>query len=468
MLRYLAMRLLLFVPAFLAIIALNTLLLSLLPGSPPSEGGMQDGVSNPSAETLRRYRQMHQMDRPTLLNTRFALRESRVRELLLRSAGLGGASIKEQRLAAQKLDDLGSTSVRHLVAILADDDAQQRLRSLAAAQLARTMDLDGPPAPAEPAGGGSSPGSAANPGMTEPQPHLSTLEDLSRLWGDWYDTHREDYEYSPRECLEMLFLDTRFADYISRLLALDLGVSAIDGQPVLPAVVMSMKHSLCFTLPGIVLATALALPLGMLAAIGRGGTSDRAVSVLLLLLYSMPGFFLGTVLLQIFTLGTPFSWLPTGSLHSDDIGRLSTLRQVADLAWHLVLPVSTYAAGSLALLGLHARSGMLEVMGADYVLAARARGLSEARVLLGHAARNASLPILTLLGSALPAMLGGSVVIEYVFGIPGLGLYMVDAVRAHDFNAVMAVLLTGSLATLVGILLADLACMVADPRVRLG
>ena len=145
---------------------------------------------------------------------------------------------------------------------------------------------------------------------------------------------------------------------------------------------------------------------------------------------------------------------------------MTTLGGIRDVLWHLFLPLLCLTYGSLAALSRYMRTGLLDVIRADYVRTARAKGLSELAVVGKHALRNALLPILTLLAGLLPAILGGSVIIEYIFGIPGMGLWVVDAIYQRDYNVVLVVELFSTILVLVGILLTDLSYALVDPRIR--
>jgi peptide/nickel transport system permease protein len=215
----------------------------------------------------------------------------------------------------------------------------------------------------------------------------------------------------------------------------------------------------------VLLAYTIAVPLGILSAIRQGTPIDVATTVILFLLFSLPTFFAGTVYLRLFTEGDPFSWFPTGGWQSYDAVPRTTLDHIRDVAWHLVLPVATYTAGTLAALSRYARTGIIDVIRADYVRTARAKGLAEPVVIVKHAARNGMIPILTLLASLLPVLVGGSVVIEVIFNIPGMGLYLFEGINFRDYNRVMAVLLASSALSLLGILLSDVAYALVDPRI---
>jgi peptide/nickel transport system permease protein len=185
--------------------------------------------------------------------------------------------------------------------------------------------------------------------------------------------------------------------------------------------------------------------------------------------YSLPSFFVATLLLYFFSEGSDWEslrWFPTGGWRSRDALERTSLEQLRDVAWHLVLPVACMTYGSLAALSRYMRTGLLDVIRSDYVRTARAKGLPEWQVIGKHAVRNGLLPILTLLAGLLPAVLGGSVIIEYIFGIPGMGLWVVESIYQRDYNVILAVQLISTVLVLVGILLTDLSYALVDPRIR--
>jgi peptide/nickel transport system permease protein len=187
------------------------------------------------------------------------------------------------------------------------------------------------------------------------------------------------------------------------------------------------------------------------------------------MLYSLPSFFVATLLLIYFSKGSNYPalrWFPTGGWRSAEFEQLTTIEQIQDVAWHLILPLFCLTYGSLAALSRYMRSGLLEVIRADYIRTARAKGLAESHVIGRHALRNGLLPILTLLAGLLPAVLGGSVIIEYIFGIPGMGLWVVEAIYQRDYNVIMVVQLFSTILVLVGLLLTDVSYALVDPRIR--
>jgi peptide/nickel transport system permease protein len=210
---------------------------------------------------------------------------------------------------------------------------------------------------------------------------------------------------------------------------------------------------------------AVALPVGFRAAARRGGWFDRTTSWVLYGLYAMPNFWLAVLLIILF--GVHWRVLPFLGMHSDGYAGLSAAAKVLDVLRHAVLPAVCLAAGSMAFLARFARGVVADVLGQDYIRTARAKGLGERDVLLRHAARNALIPLLTLLGLLLPALISGSVIIEQIFAWPGLGQLTIQSIEARDYPVIMALALLGAVAVLVSNLLTDLSYHLADPRLRL-
>jgi peptide/nickel transport system permease protein len=184
------------------------------------------------------------------------------------------------------------------------------------------------------------------------------------------------------------------------------------------------------------------------------------------MLYSLPSFFVGTMLLYYFSAGGDyFRWFPTGGIISLNTHRMTTLQKLFDSLHHLILPLVCLSYVSLASISRYARAGLIDVLHADYIKTARAKGLSERVVICKHALRNGIIPIITILGSIFPMIVGGSVIIEVIFNIPGIGLEAYNAVLVRDYNAIMAIQLISAFLTLAGILISDILYAVVDPRI---
>ncbi|RWE42559.1 ABC transporter permease [Mesorhizobium sp.] len=255
---------------------------------------------------------------------------------------------------------------------------------------------------------------------------------------------------------------TRLANYLWALLHLDLGQSVTFSRPIREVILERLPTTLILMVSATALSFGLGSVLGIYAGARPGTFRDRFLSVASLALYAVPGFWLGLVLIVIFAVD--LRWLPIGgieTLASDKTG----LDRAADIAIHLVLPVSALGFIYLALYLRMMRAGMAEAWRQDFVLAARARGLSRRRIVLAHVARNALLPLVTMLGLQSAQMLGGSVVIESVFAVPGLGRLAQEAVAARDTPLLLGIILTSAVLVILINLLVDIAYAFLDPRV---
>ncbi len=284
-------------------------------------------------------------------------------------------------------------------------------------------------------------------------------------WVPWFEEHRQRFEYSSGEKVRIFFFDTRFARYWANLLQFDFGLSTVDNRPVMNTIKEKLPYSITLGFLALLFAYFISVPIGIWSAYNQGSTSDKVVTVVLFMLYSLPNFFVAVLLIEFFSVGRPFDWFPSGGFMADSAAGMPALTQLKSVAWHLILPVLCLTYMSLAMLSRYARTGLLDVIRADYIRTARAKGLSEPMVILKHAVRNGMIPILTLLGTALPALVSGSLVIEYIFNIPGIGLYLYESIFMYDYNAIMGVLLISTMMTLVGILLSDISYAVVDPRI---
>lgn len=239
-----------------------------------------------------------------------------------------------------------------------------------------------------------------------------------------------------------------------------------DARPVLDKILERLPLTVSMNAVSLALTLLIAIPVGILSACRRNSLLDRSVTVLVFLGFAMPSFWLALLLMLFF--GIDLQWLPISGLVSMEYERLGPWGKFCDLASHLVLPITVYTVGSLAGMSRYMRACMLEVLRQDYILTARAKGLSPRQVILRHALRNALLPVITLLGLSVPGLIGGSVIIESIFALPGLGQLFYSAVMARDYTMIMGNLVLGAVLTLAGNLLADFCYGLADPRIRGG
>lgn len=243
----------------------------------------------------------------------------------------------------------------------------------------------------------------------------------------------------------------------------NLGVSIRYTQPVSTVIGPRLRATLFLNLISLGFTWMLAVPLGTYAAVKQYKLPDKIVTLFSFVGMSLPGFFLALLLLWLFASRT--RWLPPGGLTDADHDRMPAWRQGLDYLHHLILPVIVLAFGALASLQRITRANMLETLGQQYVLTARAKGLSERTVIFKHALRNAVNPLVTLLGFEFAALFGGAALIEIVISYPGMGKLLLDALVAKDQFLVMSVFLIGSIMLVVGNLIGDILLAWVDPRI---
>lgn len=239
-----------------------------------------------------------------------------------------------------------------------------------------------------------------------------------------------------------------------------------DGNITKGMIQEALPITLMINLLGLAITLTLAIPLGVIAARKYQKWQDKSITLFNFIGFSIPGFWLS--LLMMYWLGVMNNWLPISGLHSLNYDTLDTFGKVKDGLSHLIMPVIIPSITGLAGITLFVKNGMLDVLHQDYITTARAKGLDEHQVVYKHALRNALLPLITIIGLSIPGLIGGSVIAETIFAIPGMGKLFYDAVLMRDFPVVMGILTIGSALTLLGNLIADIAYAWADPRVRRG
>ncbi|MDR0356308.1 MAG: ABC transporter permease [Deltaproteobacteria bacterium] len=260
-------------------------------------------------------------------------------------------------------------------------------------------------------------------------------------------------------------IHVQYWNWLKRLATLDLGRSmSPDRRPVRDKIAERLPVTLTLNLFSMVIIILVSVPLGLWAAVKAGGLFDRASTVVVFIFFAAPSFWLA--LLGMWLFGVKLGWLPISGLTSLSHDNMSFFGKIFDLAKHLAMPIIISSLGGLAGLSRYLRSNMLEIMRQDYLTTARAKGLPERIVIRKHALRNALIPVITILGLSVPGLVGGSVIMESIYAIPGLGQLFYSAVMGRDYPLVMGGLVIGAVLTLIGNLLADLGYAWADPRVR--
>ncbi len=262
-------------------------------------------------------------------------------------------------------------------------------------------------------------------------------------------------------------LHVQYVKWLGKLARLDFGRSfAPDNRPVIDKITERIPITLSLNIIALVIEFGLAIPIGIFAAIRQNSLMDKGITVFVFIGFAVPTFWLALLLMYLF--GVKLDWLPISGLHSLGSEGYGTFRWLADMAKHLIMPIAVASFGSLAGVSRYMRTTMLEVIRQDYITTARAKGLSERVVVMRHALRNALLPVITLLGFSLPGLIGGSVIFETIYAIPGMGQLFYMGVMSRDYPLVMGILVIGAFLTLLGNLLADISYAMADPRIRHG
>jgi peptide/nickel transport system permease protein len=273
-----------------------------------------------------------------------------------------------------------------------------------------------------------------------------------------------------RERLRKLYgadqpLPKQYLTWLGKFVTLDFGDAFADGRKVKDKILERLPITLTINFLSLSLVLLLSIPIGILSATHQYSVLDRFTTVSVFVGYSMPAFWLALLLIYLF--GVQWGILPISGKSSLDTTGFTAWQWLMDRAWHLVLPVLVSAVGGLAGFSRYMRNNMLEVMRQDYIRTARAKGLPERIVIYKHALRNALMPVITILGLAVPGIIGGSVIMETVFGIPGMGQLMYQAVFSRDYNVAMGILVPAAVLTMIGNFFADIGYALADPRVRL-
>ena len=307
-------------------------------------------------------------------------------------------------------------------------------------------------APGDPAalraGGGL--GAAGSAGLSSQG--NSTVDAALHAWRTQYGLDRPLY--------------VQYAVWLRNLVTLEFGDSFKDNQPVWDKIAERLPITLQLNAISIALIYLVAIPLGVYSATHPYSTGDQISTVLAFMLFALPSFWIGTLSIVFLCGGDFLEWFPPGSLQSIDYSSTwPWWQRLTDRAWHLFLPVLALSYSGFAGLSRFMRSSMLEHLQQEFVQTARAKGLAERVVIYKHVLRNSLIPIVTIMASIIPGLISGSLIIETIFSIPGLGLLGYEAVLARDYPIIMAVFTISALLTLVGILISDLLLTLVDPRI---
>jgi peptide/nickel transport system permease protein len=293
-------------------------------------------------------------------------------------------------------------------------------------------------------------------------------------------------------------LPQRYILWMGKLMTLDFGDSYIDHRPVLTRIKEALPITLQLNFISLLLIYLISIPVGTYSATHQFTKSDTAITFILFVLYSLPSFWVAMLLIYFFgggqgshTLHTlclnaftsvgiqnwgiinwlledvlHFSWFPFIGIGTPGSADWPFWDWFKDRLWHFCLPVICLAYGGFAIISRYTRAGLIEVVRQDYIRTSRAYGFPERIIIFKYALRNSLIPIITLLGTLIPAMIGGSVIIEYIFSIPGMGKLFFDSINARDYPMVMGIFTITSILTMFGLILSDILYAIVDPRIK--
>ena len=256
----------------------------------------------------------------------------------------------------------------------------------------------------------------------------------------------------------------QFLLWLKRIVVLDFGNSFIDDRPVIVKIVERLPATLLLGVISMLVIYLISIPVGISSAVKANTPYDRIMTVVLFAGYATPTFWFALLLIMFF--GVHLGWLPISGMRPWYVEYYPFFASLKDLAWRLILPVAATSLVSLAGISRYMRSSMLEVLRQDYIRTARAKGIKESRVIYKHALKNALLPIITIASMIIPSLVGGSFIIETIFGWPGMGRLGFEAIMNYDYPTVMGVGVIAAFLTLLGLVLADIMYAIVDPRIR--
>jgi peptide/nickel transport system permease protein len=262
-------------------------------------------------------------------------------------------------------------------------------------------------------------------------------------------------------------LHVQYYMWVKRFVKLDFGISFTqDRRPVIDKIKERIPVTISINFLSMVLIFFIGIPIGIYCARYKDSLLDKSLTAFVFAGYAAPTFWIALLLMIFF--GVYLDWLPISGLKSFNYEEFSPIGKAVDMTKHLMLPICISAFGGLAGISRYMKNSLLEVLRQEYIVTAYAKGLPENMVLRKHALRNALLPVITILGLSVPGLIGGSVIFESIFSIPGMGQLFYMSVMSRDYPTIMGILVIGAFLTLIGNLIADIMYAVADPRIRIG
>ncbi len=453
--RYFLKRILLIFPTLFGISIITFIIIKLAPGDPTAfkMGNQQSGMSadqNMAKQVIEQTREIYGLDKPLMLNFTIYNYEdnwAKVQAYLKAGNPTSGRQFDDIIEPLKQADEVAVPFFVELLesGTLTDAERLVVLDILTIKQklsISSLMSMD------------------------------KQLEYVQSWWYGGTDTSgvsrkaaQNSYQFSGLQKFKMVFTEAQYPRWLVRMMMLDFGNSIKDNRPVWDHIKESVPVSMIFTLISFILAYLIAIPLGIYSATHQYTTGDKVTTVILFILYSLPNFWVATMAIVFFGGGDFLDVFPVSGLHSVGAENMGTWEYLLDLAHHVALPLIIWTYGSFSALSRYMRGSMLEVIRQDYIRTARAKGLSERVVTYKHALRNSLIPIITMLANLLPLAISGSIIIESIFSIPGMGQLSFNAVLFRDYPIIMAVTTISAMLTLFGILLSDLLYAFVDPRI---
>lgn len=494
---YLLRRLILLPLTLLSIVMVNFIIINLAPGDPVSitqrtpEGGAgrQDNSNNISLGIDDRYlqfREFYGLTLPILFNTWPSIPLSKVEKDLWILVHRRWSPESKEDIPFKEFDKLRITLgdqarfiMPHLLSIINDDQANLPIRLMAIRFFVRGGIRQGF------VGGNLTPEQREwNRKVAEDNDILlsqlnepvESIQKTIKTINTWYESNKIFYRFTPswQEKISIFFFETRFMQYMNRVIHLDFGTMRNNpNKKVIDEVTKRFKYSLTLSLLPMAITLFLCLFFGFLMAYKQNRWPDITLNLLFLILYAIPIFVVAPFLIEKIALynNFPFTNIPipiSGFTSPDAIyNNQTTFQRLFDVIQHICLPLLAIIYGSLAAQARLSRTAVLEVLRQDYVRTAWAKGVPPFTILFHHVGRNAAIPIVTSIAGSLGVVLGGSLIVETLFGIDGFGKFFYEAVINRDYNVIMFSALSGSFLTLIGYLLADISYTWLDPRITL-
>ena len=455
MLNYILKRILLIFPTIFGISIITFIIIKMAPGDPTAfkMGSQQSGLAadqNLAKQVVEQTREIYGLDKPVLLNFKvftFKADWEEVRKFLTTDPNQTSKAWDDALDPLKQADDVA-------VPFFVEQHGKGNLTEIEQRAILEILTLKQK--------------LSITPEMTLPASRKYVHE--------WYygkldsanvfqPGEQAKYQFSTLKKLTMVVTDAQYPRWLVRMIKFDFGNSIKDNRPVWEHFKETVPVSLIFTISSFIIAYLIAIPLGIHSATHQYTVGDKVTTVFLFILYSLPNFWVATMAIVFFGGGDFLAWFPVSGLHSVGADSFTTWAYFKDFMSHVILPLIIWTYGSFSALSRYMRGSMLEVIRQDYIRTARAKGLSERIVVYKHALRNSLIPIITMLANLLPLAISGSIIIESIFSLPGIGQLAFNAVLYRDYPIIMAVSTLSAILTLVGILLSDILYALVDPRI---